>query len=231
MTKITKRKKAIMELDIDFEKSYPVEEALDLLSKTSSTKFKESVDIAVNLGVDPRKSDQMVRGTTTLPNGTGKDIKVAVFADTDVDALLAAGADVVGMEDLAEKMKKGDLNYGVVLASPKAMPVVGSLGPLLGPRGLMPNPKMGTITDNLKKAILNAKSGQMRYRVERNGIVHGSVGKIEIGNSKLKENIESVLYDLKRNKPSTAKGVYIKKITLSTTMGIGLSIAVDSLSF
>ena len=229
MAKLTKRQKAYW-AKIEAGKSYNFEEAAALLSELSTVKFVESIDIAVNLGVDPRKSDQVVRGATVLPNGTGKTVRVAVFTQgPGAEAALAAGADRVGMDDLAAEMKGGDLNYDVVIASPDAMRVVGQLGQVLGPRGLMPNPKVGTVTPDVATAVKNAKAGQVRYRTDKNGIIHTSVGKIGFEPIKLKENVEALISDLKRMKPSTSKGIYVKRVTLSTTMGPGLVIDQGSL--
>ncbi|MEH3021351.1 MAG: 50S ribosomal protein L1 [Pseudomonas oryzihabitans] len=229
MAKITKRQKAMAE-KIQAGKQYGFEEAAALLAELSTIKFKESVDVSVNLGVDPRKSDQVVRGATVLPNGTGKSVRVAVFTQgANAEAALAAGAEKVGMDDLAAEMKAGDLNYDVVIASPDAMRVVGQLGQLLGPRGLMPNPKVGTVTPDVATAVKNAKAGQVRFRTDKNGIIHASVGKIDFEPVKLKQNVEALLADLKRLKPSTSKGIYVKRITLSSTMGPGLQIDQASL--
>ncbi len=229
MAKLTKRQKAIAE-KIQAGKQYAFEEAAALLAELSTIKFKESVDIAINLGVDPRKSDQVVRGATVLPNGTGKSVRVAVFTQGPAaEAALAAGADRVGMDDLAAEMKGGDLNYDVVIASPDAMRVVGQLGQVLGPRGLMPNPKVGTVTPDVATAVKNAKAGQVRFRTDKNGIIHTSIGKVDFEPAKLKENVEALLADLRRLKPSTSKGVYVKRVTLSSTMGPGLQI--DQASF
>jgi large subunit ribosomal protein L1 len=229
MAKLTKRQKAFA-AKIEAGKAYNFEEAAALLTELSTVKFTESIDIAVNLGVDPRKSDQVVRGATVLPNGTGKTVRVAVFTQgPGVEAALAAGADRVGMDDLAAEMKAGDLNYDVVIASPDAMRVVGQLGQVLGPRGLMPNPKVGTVTPDVATAVKNAKAGQVRFRTDKNGIIHTSVGKIGFEPIKLKENVEALLSDLKRMKPSTSKGIYVKRVTLSTTMGPGLIIDQGSL--
>ena len=229
MAKLTKRQKAIAE-KVQAGKLYGFEEAAALLAELPSSKFKESVDIAINLGVDPRKSDQVVRGATVLPNGTGKSVRVAVFAQGPAaEAALAAGAERVGMDDLAAEMKGGDLSYDVVIASPDAMRVVGQLGQVLGPRGLMPNPKVGTVTPDVASAVKNAKAGQVRFRTDKNGIIHASVGKIDFEPLKLKQNVEALLADLKRLKPSTSKGVYVKRITLSSTMGPGLQIDQASL--
>lgn len=229
MAKLTKRQKAIAE-KIEAGKQYGFEDAAKLLAELSTIKFKESVDIAINLGVDPRKSDQVVRGATVLPNGTGKSVRVAVFTQgPGVEAALAAGADKVGMDELAAEMKAGDLNYDVVIASPDAMRVVGQLGQVLGPRGLMPNPKVGTVTPDVATAVKNAKAGQVRFRTDKNGIIHASVGKIDFEPVKLKQNVEALLSDLKRLKPASSKGVYVQRVTLSTTMGPGLQIDQASL--
>ncbi|MBG6540380.1 50S ribosomal protein L1 [Pseudomonas aeruginosa] len=229
MAKLTKRQKAIAE-KVVAGKQYSFEEAAKLLAELSTIKFKESVDVAVNLGVDPRKSDQVVRGATVLPNGTGKSVRVAVFTQGPAaDAALAAGADKVGMDELAAEMKGGDLNYDVVIASPDAMRVVGQLGQILGPRGLMPNPKVGTVTPDVATAVKNAKAGQVRFRTDKNGIIHSSVGKVDFEPAKLQQNVEALLADLKRLKPSSSKGVYVKRVTLSTTMGPGLQIDLASL--
>ncbi len=229
MAKLTKRQKAIAE-KVVAGKQYSFEEAATLLAEISTAKFKESVDVAINLGVDPRKSDQVVRGATVLPNGTGKSVRIAVFTQgANVEIALAAGADKVGMDDLAAEMKGGDLNYDVVIASPDAMRVVGQLGQILGPRGLMPNPKVGTVTPDVATAVKNAKAGQVRFRTDKNGIIHASVGKVDFEPAKLKENVEALLSDLKRLKPSASKGVYMKRVTLSTTMGPGLQIDQGSL--
>ncbi|GGM31570.1 50S ribosomal protein L1 [Pseudomonas asuensis] len=229
MAKLTKRQKAIAS-KIEAGKQYSFEEAAALLSQLSTVKFKESVDVSVNLGVDPRKSDQVVRGATVLPNGTGKSVRVAVFTQgPNAEAALAAGAERVGMDDLAAEMKAGDLNYDVVIASPDAMRVVGQLGQILGPRGLMPNPKVGTVTPDVVTAVKNAKAGQVRFRTDKNGIIHASVGKVDFEPVKLKQNVEALLADLKRLKPSSSKGIYVKRVTLSTTMGPGLQIDQASL--
>ena len=229
MAKLTKRQKAIAE-KVVAGKQYSFEEAAKLLAELSTIKFKESVDVAVNLGVDPRKSDQVVRGATVLPNGTGKSVRVAVFTQGPAaEAALAAGADKVGMDELAAEMKGGDLNYDVVIASPDAMRVVGQLGQILGPRGLMPNPKVGTVTPDVATAVQNAKAGQVRFRTDKNGIIHSSVGKVDFEPAKLQQNVEALLADLKRLKPSSSKGVYVKRVTLSTTMGPGLQIDLASL--
>ena len=229
MAKLTKRQKAIA-AKVVAGKSYNFEEAAVLLAELSAVKFTESFDVAVNLGVDPRKSDQVVRGATVLPNGTGKTVRVAVFTQgPGAEAALAAGADKVGMDELAAEMKAGDLNYDVVIASPDAMRVVGQLGQILGPRGLMPNPKVGTVTPDVATAVKNAKAGQVRYRTDKNGIIHTSVGKVGFDAVKLKENVEALIADLKRIKPASSKGIYVKRVTLSTTMGPGLVIDQGSL--
>ena len=229
MAKLSKRMKAIA-AKIDREKSYSVDDAVKLLNEVATTKFKESIDVAINLGVDPRKSDQAVRGATTLPHGTGKVTRVAVFAQgANADKAKAAGADLVGFEDLAEQIKGGELNFDVVIATPDAMRIVGQLGKVLGPRGLMPNPKTGTVTPDVETAVKNAKSGQVQFRADKAGIIHGSVGKVGFGPKEIKENLEALLADLRKAKPASAKGVYLKKITLSTTMGPGVAIDQASL--
>jgi len=229
MAKLTKRAKLIRE-KVEAEKAYSVADAVALLSELSTVKFKESVEVAVNLGVDPRKSDQVVRSATVMPNGTGKDVRVAVFTQgANVDAAKEAGADVVGMDELAAEMKGGDLNYDVVIASPDAMRVVGQLGQLLGPRGLMPNPKVGTVTPDVATAVKNAKAGQVRYRTDKNGIIHAGIGKVDFSADAIKGNLEALVADLKKLKPSASKGIYLKKITLSSTMGPGLLIDLSDL--
>ena len=229
MAKMTRRRRAILE-KIDPAKLYPVEEAVSLLTECSGGKFKESFDVAVNLGVDPRKSDQAVRGATTLPHGTGKDVRVAVFAQGEAaDKAGAAGADIVGFEDLADSIKGGNLDFDVVIATPDAMRIVGQLGKVLGPRGLMPNPKTGTVTPDVETAVKNAKSGQVQYRADRGGIVHGSVGQVGFDATQIKENIAALINDLRKAKPASAKGQYLKKVTLSTTMGPGLTVDQASL--
>lgn len=225
----TKRMRAIAE-KVDRQRAYPVEDAVGLLAEVSKTKFDESVDVAVNLGVDPRKSDQVVRGATTLPHGSGKEVRVAVFAQGEnAEKATNAGADVVGFEDLAEQVKAGELNFDVVIATPDTMRVVGPLGRILGPRGLMPNPKTGTVTPDVEGAVRNAKAGQVQFRADRGGIVHGRVGKLDFQPQQIKENIEALIADLKRAKPASAKGQYLKKVTLSTTMGPGIPIDQASL--
>jgi len=224
MAKLTKRAQMISE-KVQPGKVYTLEEAVALLSEVSTVKFKEAVEVSINLGVDPRKSDQVVRGATVLPNGTGRDVRVAVFAQgAAADAAKEAGADIVGMEDLAEDVKKGNMNFDVVVAAPDAMRVVGQLGQILGPRGLMPNPKVGTVTPDVATAVKNAKAGQVRFRTDKNGIIHASIGKVDFPADALKGNLEALVSDLKRLKPSTSKGIYLKKLTLSSTMGPGLTV-------
>ena len=229
MAKLTKRQKVIRE-KVQPGKQYAIADALALLKELSTVKFSESIDVAVNLGVDARKSDQVVRGATTLPHGTGSVVRVAVFTQgANVEKAKAAGADLVGMDDLAEQIKAGNMPFDVVIASPDAMRVVGQLGQILGPRGLMPNPKTGTVTADVETAVRNAKAGQVRFRADKNGIVHGAIGKVTFDLPAIKENLEALLSDLKRAKPATSKGVYLKKITLSSTMGPGLVIEQSSL--
>src|SRR3990170_357969 len=227
----TKRQKAIVAA-VEPGKVYPIDEALKIVQGNVKTKFIESVDVAVRLGVDAKKSDQQVRGSTVLPAGTGKSVRVAVFAPAGAkaDEALAAGADIVGMDDLAEKMQAGDLNYDVVIATPDAMRVVGKLGQVLGPRGLMPNPKVGTVSPNPGEAVKNAKGGQVRYRTDKAGIIHCTIGKADFDADKLKENLQALLLDLVKAKPSTAKGTYLQKISLSSTMGPGVTVDQSSLS-
>jgi large subunit ribosomal protein L1 len=230
MAKLTKRQKAIRE-KVEAGKLYVIDEAVSLLAEVSTVKFAESLDVAINLGVDPRKSDQVVRGSTVLPHGTGKEVRVAVFAQGDnAEKAKAAGADVVGFDDLAAEVKGGNLDFDVVIATPDAMRVVGQLGQILGPRGLMPNPKVGTVTPDVETAVKNAKAGQVRFRTDKNGIIHCSVGKVGFSDVAVKENIEALVADLKKLKPASAKGVYLKKVTLSTTMGPGLLVDQSSLS-
>lgn len=229
MAKLTKRAKLIREKVVS-GKAYSIDEAVAVLAELATPKFKESFDVAVNLGVDARKSDQVVRGATTLPHGTGNTVRVAVFAQgANAEAATAAGADVVGFEDLAESIKAGNLDFDVVIATPDAMRIVGALGQVLGPRGLMPNPKVGTVTADVGTAVSNAKAGQVRYRTDKNGIIHGAIGRIGFDAKAVKENLEALIGDLKKAKPSTSKGVYLKKVTLSTTMGPGLVIDQTSL--
>jgi large subunit ribosomal protein L1 len=229
MAKPTKRERLIRE-KVQPGKQYAIADAVALLKDVSKVKFQETVDVSINLGVDARKSDQQVRGATTLPHGTGKSVRVAVFTQgANAEAAKAAGADHVGMEDLAEKIKGGFMDFDVVIASPDAMRVVGALGQVLGPRGLMPNPKTGTVTPDVSNAVKNAKAGQVRFRTDKNGIIHGAIGRLNFEEKALKENLEALLADLKKAKPSTAKGIYLKKITLSSTMGPGLVIDQASL--
>jgi large subunit ribosomal protein L1 len=224
MARLSKRMKAIRET-LTPGKLYPIDEALGLLQQLPGVKFRESVDISVNLGVDPRKSDQVVRGSTVLPNGTGKTVRVAVFTQgANADNARAAGADIVGLEDLAEEVRKGVMEFDVVIASPDAMRVVGTLGQILGPRGLMPNPKVGTVTPDVATAVKNAKAGQVRYRTDKAGIIHCTIGKVDFKPEALKENLQALLADLQKAKPSASKGVYMKKVSLSTTMGPGVQV-------
>ena len=230
MAKLSKQQKLIRE-SVQPGQSYKVEQAVDLLKKFASKKFNESVDVAVNLGIDPRKSDQVVRSSTLLPKGTGKTVRVAVFAQGDLaEKAKKAGADRVGFDDLAEEIKAGQLPYDVIIATPDAMRIVGQLGQVLGPRGLMPNPKVGTVTMNVEAAVKDAKSGQVRYRSDKNGIIHCSVGKVTFSAEDVQENINALLSDLRKLKPASAKGIYIKKVTLSSTMGPGLILDLSSLS-
>ncbi len=230
MAKLSKRVRAFRE-KVEEGKLYPIDEAVTMLNELSSVKFSESIDVSINLGVDPRKSDQVVRGATVLPNGTGKTVRVAVFAQGDkADEATAAGADIVGMDDLAATVKAGKLDFDVVVATPDSMRVVGQLGQILGPRGLMPNPKLGTVTQDVGEAVRNAKAGQVRYRTDKNGIVHGGVGKVGFEPNAIRENIEALINDLKKFKPASAKGTYLKKVVLSTTMGAGIPIDQSSLT-
>ncbi len=230
MAKLSKRTKLIRE-KVEKTKQYSIEEAFKLLKELSVVKFKESIDVSVNLGVDPKKSDQVVRGATVLPNGTGKTVRVAVFAQgANADAAKEAGADIIGMDDLAAQIKAGEMNFDVVIASPDAMRVVGQLGQILGPRGLMPNPKVGTVTPDVAAAVKNAKAGQVRYRTDKSGIIHCVIGTVEFEINALKENLEALMTDLIKAKPSAAKGIYTKKITVSSTMGPGLCIDQTSLT-
>ncbi|MFV9997927.1 MAG: 50S ribosomal protein L1 [Arsenophonus endosymbiont of Dermacentor nuttalli] len=230
MAKLTKRMRNIRE-KIDATKQYDISEAITLLKELATAKFVESVDVSINLGIDARKSDQNVRGATVLPHGAGRSVRVAVFTQgANAEAANAAGAELVGMEDLADKIKAGVMNFDVVIASPDAMRIVGQLGQILGPRGLMPNPKVGTVTPNIAEAVQNAKAGQIRYRNDKNGIIHTTIGKVDFDNNKLKENLEALLVALKKAKPSSAKGIYIKKISLSTTMGAGVAVDQAGLS-
>jgi large subunit ribosomal protein L1 len=230
MAKLSKRFKVFNE-KLEPGKFYAIEEALNLLKDLPRAKFVESVDVAVNLGVDPRKSDQVVRGSTVLPHGTGKTVRVAVFAQGEnADKAKAAGADIVGFEDLAEEVKKGNMNFDVVIATPDAMRVVGQLGQILGPRGLMPNPKVGTVTPDVEVAVKNAKAGQVRYRTDKAGIIHCPIGTVEFDATNLKENLEALLVDLKKAKPAAAKGQYMTKVSVSTTMGPGIVVDQGSLA-
>lgn len=230
MTKLSKRARLIRE-KVDVLKEYEISEAITLLKEFATANFRESVDVAINLGIDARKSDQNVRGATVLPNGTGRDVRVAVFTQgANVEKAKAAGADIVGMEDLAEQVKAGEMNFDVVIATPDAMRVVGQLGQILGPRGLMPNPKVGTVTPDVTTAVNNAKAGQIRYRNDKNGIIHTTIGKADFEEAKLQQNLESLLEALKKAKPANAKGQYIKKISVSTTMGAGVTVNQASLS-
>ena len=230
MAQLSKRAKAIRE-KLEPGKAYAIEDALALLKDLPPAKFAESVDVSVNLGVDARKSDQAVRSATVLPNGTGKTVRVAVFTQgPNADAAKEAGADVVGMDDLADEVKKGNMDFDVVIASPDAMRVVGQLGQILGPRGLMPNPKVGTVTPDVATAVKNAKAGQVRYRIDKAGIIHCTIGKVGFEVQALRENLDALLADLVKVKPSSAKGVYMKKVTVSTTMGPGIAVDKTSLS-
>ncbi len=224
MASLTKRKKLARE-KVDAATFYQIDEALTLVKELATSRFAESVDISVNLGVDTRKSDQVVRGSTVLPNGTGKTVRVAVFAQGDnADKAKNAGADIVGFEDLAETIKGGEMNFDVVIATPDAMRVVGTLGQILGPRGLMPNPKVGTVTADVETAVKNAKAGQVRYRTDKAGIIHCSIGRVDFEVSALKENLAALLADLQKGKPAASKGAYLKRLTVSSTMGPGISI-------
>jgi large subunit ribosomal protein L1 len=229
MSKLSKRVRAYKE-KLEPGKAYPIEEAVSLLKEFATVKFNESVEVAVNLGVDAKKSDQGVRGATTLPHGTGSDVRVAVFTQGDAaEKAKAAGADFVGMDELAAEIKGGMMDFDVVIASPDAMRVVGQLGQVLGPRGLMPNPKTGTVTPDVETAVNNAKAGQVRYRTDKNGIIHGGIGKISFELDAIKGNLVALLADLQKAKPSAAKGVYMKKVTLSTTMGPGVVVDQSSI--
>ena len=231
MSAVSKRRK-VSDEKLDREKLYAVEEALALVREFSTAKFKESVDVSVNLGVDPRKSEQAVRGSTVLPNGTGKTVRVAVFAQgANAEAATEAGADVVGFEDLAEQIKGGDLDFDVVIATPDAMRVVGPLGRTLGPRGLMPNPKVGTVTADVATAVKNAKAGQVRYRTDKAGIIHCTIGRADFEVDALSENLVALLADLKKAKPAVAKGIFMKRVSVSSTMGPGIGIDQSTISF
>lgn len=230
MAKLTKRQKAIRE-KVDRTRAYPVKEAFSLLKELATSKFVESVDVAVNLGVDPRRSDQVVRGSTVLPRGTGKSVRVAVFAQgANAEAAKAAGAEIVGFEDLAESIKAGNMDFDVVIATPDAMRIVGQLGQILGPRGLMPNPKVGTVAMDPAAAVRNAKAGQVRYRTDKAGIIHCTIGKVSFDEEALLDNLNALIADLNKAKPSAAKGIYMKRITVSTTMGPGLQVDQASLA-
>ena len=230
MAKLSKRRRAINE-KIVAGKSYAIDDALTLLKELSTVKFPETVDVAINLGIDPRKSDQIVRGATTLPHGSGKQVRVCVFAQGEAaESAKAAGAELVGMDELADDIKSGNMDFDVVIASPDAMRVVGMLGKVLGPRGLMPNPKSGTVTPDVASAVANAKAGQVRFRADKNGIVHGGIGIVGFEATALKENLEALMADLHKAKPASAKGIYVKKVTLSSTMGPGLLIDQASLA-
>jgi large subunit ribosomal protein L1 len=228
MTNLSKRQKSINE-KVELGKVYSFEEAITLLKEISSVKFSEGVDVSINLGVDAKKSDQQVRGATTLPSGSGKDVRVAVFTSgNNADAAKEAGAEFVGMDELAAEVKGGMMDFDVVIASPDAMRVVGTLGQVLGPRGIMPNPKTGTVTPNVAEAVKNAKAGQVRYRTDKNGIIHGAIGKLSFETAAIKQNLEALLLDLVKAKPASAKGVYLEKVTLSSTMGPGLRLDLSS---
>ncbi len=229
MPKLSKRRRAINE-QIEAGKVYSADEALNLLKVLPAVKFNQTVDVAINLGIDPRKSDQIVRGATTLPNGSGKDVRVCVFAQGDAaEAAKAAGAELVGMDELAAEIKGGMMDFDVVIAAPDAMRVVGLLGKVLGPRGLMPNPKSGTVTPDVATAVKNAKAGQVRFRADKNGIIHGGIGVVGFEASALKENLAALVADLMKAKPASAKGVYVKKVTVSSTMGPGLLVDQSSI--
>lgn len=231
MAKLSKKQRAIAE-KLDRTRNYSVEEAVSLIAEFASAKFSESIDVAVNLGVDPRKSDQVVRGSTLLPNGSGKTVRVAVFAQGEnATKAQEAGADIVGFDDLAESIQGGNMDFDVVIATPDAMRVVGKLGQVLGPRGLMPNPKVGTVTADVATAVKNAKAGQVRYRTDKNGIIHGAIGKVGFEADAITGNLEALLADLKKAKPASSKGVYIQKVMLSSTMGPGVQIDHGSLKF
>ncbi|MBX3592604.1 MAG: 50S ribosomal protein L1 [Burkholderiaceae bacterium] len=224
MAKLSKRTKAI-HAKVDRQKAYPLADALTVVKSCATAKFDESIDVAVQLGVDPRKSDQVVRGSVVLPAGTGRTVRVAVFTQGDkVEAAKAAGADIVGMEDLAEQVKAGNLNFDVVIASPDAMKIVGTLGQILGPRGLMPNPKVGTVTPDVANAVKNAKAGQVQYRADKGGIVHASIGRASFGVEQLETNLKALVEALNRARPQGAKGIYLRKVALSSTMGVGVKV-------
>ncbi|MFT3801250.1 MAG: 50S ribosomal protein L1 [Burkholderiaceae bacterium] len=229
MAKLTKRQKALAG-KVDAQKAYPLGDALNLVRECAPGKFNESIDVAVQLGVDPKKSDQVVRGSVVMPSGTGKSVRVAVFTQgPKVEEARAAGADIVGMEDLAEQVKAGNLNFDIVIASPDAMRIVGTLGQILGPRGLMPNPKVGTVTADVATAVKNAKAGQIQYRTDKAGIIHGSIGRVSFNNEQLETNIRALIEALNRAKPASSKGVYLRKVAVSSTMGVGVK--VDTAAF
>ena len=224
MAKVSKRL-AALKATVDRNKLYPVDEAISLVKGAATAKFDESIDVAVNLGVDPRKSDQVVRGSVVLPRGTGKSVRVAVFTQgANAEAAKAAGADIVGFEDLADEVKKGNLNFDVVIASPDAMRIVGQLGQILGPRGLMPNPKVGTVTPNVAEAVKNAKAGQVQYRTDKSGIIHATIGRASFEVEALREHLGALVDALQKAKPAASKGVYLKKIAVSSTMGVGVRV-------
>lgn len=230
MARLSKRVKASRER-LEPGRQYPLAEAVRILKECAKVKFDESVEVAINLGIDSRKSEQSVRGSTVLPRGTGKTVKVAVFADGEqAKEAKVAGADYVGMQDLADQIQNGLIDFGVVIASPAAMPVVGKLGKILGPRGLMPNPKVGTVTKDVKQAVENAKGGQVRFRTDKNGIIHCAIGKVSFSPDALVENLKALLSDVNKARPSSSKGIYLKKISLSTTMGPGIAIDQGSLT-
>ncbi|MBI3145761.1 MAG: 50S ribosomal protein L1 [Pseudogulbenkiania sp.] len=230
MAKVSKRLKAL-NAKVDANKLYAVDEALALVKEAATAKFDESIDIAVNLGVDPRKSDQVVRGSVVLPRGTGKSVRVAVFAQgANAEAAKAAGAEIVGFDDLAEQIKAGQLNFDVVIASPDAMRVVGQLGQILGPRGLMPNPKVGTVTPNVAEAVKNAKAGQVQYRTDKAGIIHATIGRASFEAEALRENLSALVDALVKAKPAASKGLYLRKIAVSSTMGIGVRVDTSSVN-
>jgi large subunit ribosomal protein L1 len=231
MAKLSKRAKIAAE-KVQRGKLYSLEEAVALINELGTAKFKESIDVAINLGVDARKSDQNVRGATTLPFGTGKTVRVAVFAQgANAEKAKAAGADIVGFEDLATSIKGGNTDFDVVIASPDAMRIVGQLGTILGPKGLMPNPKVGTVTPDVAGAVKNAKAGQVRFRTDKNGIIHGGIGKVGFNAEAIRGNLEALLADLKKAKPSTSKGIYVQKVVLSSTMGPGVQVDASTLNF
>lgn len=230
MAKLSKRAKSIREM-IEVGKYYDIDAALNLAKQFPAAKFLESIDVSVKLGVDPRKSDQVVRGSTVMPNGTGKSVRVAVFAQgAAAEAAKAAGAELVGMDDLAATIKSGEMNFDVVIASPDAMRVVGQLGQILGPRGLMPNPKVGTVTPDVVTAVKNAKAGQVRFRTDKAGIIHCSIGKVDFSADDLKQNLMALLAELRKLKPSSAKGIYMRQISVSTTMGAGVPVDMSSVA-